>query len=99
ARSDRLAQLVRNDQDLAAEADTLDKTIIAAVSKEPSRRDTSAERRIRDRLAAIANEKVALQKVLGAEFPQYAALSNPRPLTTKETQALLSDDEALVVFS
>jgi hypothetical protein len=40
--SDRLAQLVRNDQDLAAEAQALDKTIIVAASKEPSKRDAAA---------------------------------------------------------
>ena len=34
AGTDRLAQLVRRDQDLAAEAETLDKSIVAAVSKE-----------------------------------------------------------------
>src|SRR5262249_21881380 len=50
AGSDRLSQLIRKDQDLAAEAETLDKTIIAAVAKEPAQRDSAAEQRIRDRL-------------------------------------------------
>ena len=66
AGSDRLAQLVRNDQDLAAEADALDKTIIAAVSKEPSQRDAAAEQRIRDRIAAIAKERDDISKTLRA---------------------------------
>jgi hypothetical protein len=34
-----------------------------------------------------------------AEFPDYAALSNPQPLTIKEIQALLSDGEALLLFA
>jgi CHAT domain-containing protein/Tfp pilus assembly protein PilF len=99
AGSDRLAQLVRRDQDLALEADGLDKAIIAAVSKESSRRDAASEQRSRDRLAAIAQERDALKKVFASEFPDYAALSNPLPLTTKEIQALLSGSEALVMFS
>ena len=99
AGSDRLAQLVRQDQDLAAEAETLDKAIIAAVSKEPSQRDAAAEQRTKERLAAIAGERDALQKVFASEFPDYAALSNPLPLTAKEIQSLLSDDEALVLFA
>ena len=37
AGSNELAQLVRKDQDLTAEADRLDKNIIAAVSKPPDR--------------------------------------------------------------
>jgi CHAT domain-containing protein/tetratricopeptide (TPR) repeat protein len=99
AGNDRLAQLVRKDQDLATEADALDKAIIAAVSQEPSKRDAAAERRTRDRLAAVAAERAALQKTFATEFPDYAALSNPLPLTARDIQAVLSADEALVLFS
>jgi CHAT domain-containing protein len=99
AGSDRLAQLVRRDQDLAAEADTLDKAILAAVSNEPGKRNAAAEQRMREQLAAIPGERDALQKSLAREFPDYAALSSPPPLTVKEVQALLADDEALVLFS
>ncbi len=99
AGNDRLAQLVRRDQDLATEAETLDKTIVAAVSKEPSKRDAVAERRNKDRLAAIVAERATLQKTFAADFPDYAALSNPLPTTAAEIQALLSGDEAMVLFS
>ena len=99
AGSDRLAELVRRDQDLAAEAEALDKAILSAVSKEPSKRDATAEARSRDRLASIATERANLQKTFAGEFPDYAALSNPLPLMAKEIQALLSGDEAMVMFS
>jgi CHAT domain-containing protein/tetratricopeptide (TPR) repeat protein len=99
AGSDRLAQLVRKDQDLAAEAQTLDKRILAAVSKEPAKRDGVAEQRTRDRLAAVATERQALRTVFAAEFPDYTALSDPWPLTVKDIQGLLSDNEALVLWS
>ena len=99
AGSDRLAQLVRQHQDLAAEAEALDKSILAAVSNEPAKRNLAAERRIRERLAVVATERDALQKTLTREFPDYAALSNPLPLTGKEIQALLGPDEALVLLS
>jgi CHAT domain-containing protein/Tfp pilus assembly protein PilF len=99
AGSDRLAELVRRDQDIAAEAEALDKTIIAAVSKEPSKRDAAAEQRSRLRLGVIAAERATLQKTFAAEFPDYAALSNPLPMATKELQALLSGDEAMVLFA
>src|SRR6202050_5268929 len=98
AGNDRLAQLVRKDQDRAVEAASLDKAIIAAVSSEPSKRDAAAEQRIRDRIAAIAKERADLQTVFTREFPDYVALSNPQPLTVKDIQALLADDEALVVI-
>jgi CHAT domain-containing protein len=99
AGSGRQAGLVRNDQDLAAEAEGLDKAILAAVSKEPAKRDAAAEQRIRDRLAEIAKQRGALQGVFAAEFPDYAALSNPQPLTVKEIQVLLSDGEVLLLYA
>jgi CHAT domain-containing protein/Tfp pilus assembly protein PilF len=96
AGSDRLAELVRRDQDLAGEADRLDKAVVAGFSKAGSNRDEQANR---TRLAAIAVERAALQKTLAAEFPDYSALSNPLPLKAREIQALLSGDEAFVLFS
>ncbi|MGA8616809.1 MAG: CHAT domain-containing protein [Xanthobacteraceae bacterium] len=98
AGNDRLAQLVRRDQDLAGEAAKLDKAIIAAVSTEPSKRNAAAEQRIRDRIAAVAKERADLQTVFTREFPDYGALSNPQPLTVKDIQPLLADDEALIVI-
>jgi CHAT domain-containing protein/Tfp pilus assembly protein PilF len=99
AGSDRLAELVRRDQDLASEAEALDKAIVATVSKDASKRDAASEARGRARLTAIAAERASLQKTLATEFPDYAALSNPLPVTGKELQALLSADEAMVLFA
>src|SRR3984893_1395592 len=99
AGNDRLAELVRRDQDLSAEADALDKAIVAAVSKERSKRDVVSEQRARARLGAISTERASLQKTLAAEFPDYAALSNPLPVTGREIQSLLSVDEAMVLFA
>lgn len=99
AGNDRLAQLVRRDQDLSGEAETLDKAIITAVSKEPAKRDAAGEQRTRDRLAAVAAERASLQKTFASEFPDYAALSDPLPLTAKQIQPLLSDDEALLLYA
>ncbi|MET4255360.1 CHAT domain-containing protein/Tfp pilus assembly protein PilF [Bradyrhizobium sp. S3.12.5] len=99
AGSDRLAELVRKDQDLAAESEALDKAIIAAVSKPSAQRDVASEQRSRARIAAITGERAGLQKTLAIEFPDYASLSNPLPLTVKDVQPLLSADEAMVLYS
>jgi CHAT domain-containing protein len=99
AGSDRLAELVRKDQDLGAESEALDKAIIAAVSKSPAQRDVASEQRSRARIAAIASEHAGLQKTLAIEFPDYSSLSNPLPLTVKDVQPLLSADEAMVLYS
>ena len=97
AGNDRLAELVRRDQDLASEAETLNKAVVAALSKQ-GQRDGAAQRG-RERLAAIAAERASLQKTFAIEFPDYSALSNPLPLKTREIQSLLSGDEAMVLFA
>jgi hypothetical protein len=89
----------RGDQDLAAEAETLDKAIIAEVSKAAMRRNVASEQRSKDPLAAVSVERADLRKTFATEFPDYAALSNPLPIPAKGIQALLSVDEAMIVFS
>lgn len=98
AGNDRLAQLVRKDQDLAAEAEALDKEILAAASREPAQRNAATEQRIRARAGAVASERRTVQDVLAREFPNYAALSRPSSLTVKQIQAVLSADDALVAL-
>ena len=98
AGSGPLADIVRKDQDLAAEADRLDKALTAVLGKDPEERDKAAEDSQRKRLVDIASERGKLLKVLEEQFPDYVALTNPPPLTLEETQKLLSDDEAVIVF-
>ena len=96
AGTNELAQWVRKDQDLTAEADRLDKSIIAAVSKPTAERNASAEDQIRKHIEAIKVEREKLQDVFNKRFPDYVALSKPQPLTIEQTQVLLADDEALI---
>ena len=98
AGNDELAQLVRADQDLVAETERLDRLIIEAVSKEPAKRNPVAEQQIRDRIRALAIERTKNETVLRQQFPGYADLAKPQPLSVQETQQLLGPDEALVVF-
>ena len=98
AGTDELSQFVRKDQDLAAEADRLDKSIITAVSKPPVERNQAMEDQIRKRIGEIKSERNALLEVFKQRFPDYVALSKPEPLTVEETQTLLADDEAVVTI-
>src|SRR5262249_47297794 len=96
--NDELAQLVRRDKDLYGENESLDKRLIGAVSREPRKRDLPTEQRIRDRIKSIAAERTEIETSLRQRFPNFAALSKPTPVSVKDTQALLADDEALVTF-
>jgi hypothetical protein len=96
AGSDELAKLARKDQDLNVESDRLDSALIFA--SEPNRRDASTEKMIKERLNSIAVEKANVETALHQRFPNFAALSKPGPLSVGDTQALLAEDEALLVL-
>jgi hypothetical protein len=57
-----------------------------------------AEEQIRNRIEEIKSEHEKLQDVFNQRFPDYVALSKPQPLSVKQTQALLADDEALITI-
>jgi CHAT domain-containing protein len=97
--SGRLAELVRSDQDLAAESKTLDKQLVALVGAPSGQRDVAAEQSTRNRITAIAQQRDQLSKVFAREFPDYAALSQPAALTASGVRSLLAADEALIVTS
>ena len=93
-----LSRVVRERQDLVAEWQKRDGTRTAAVSQPPDKRDRAAEAANVARLAAIDARIAEIDQRLGVEFPDYAALASPQPLTVEEVQADLRPDEALVLF-
>lgn len=52
----------------------------------------------RARLDTVDAELAGLDARLTDEFPEYAQLTNPAPLTIAETQSLLRDDEAMILI-
>ena len=91
-----LAALVREQQDLVQELETRDRLLVAAVAKVPGQRDKIGETALRARVAEINARLDTIGGELGRQFPEYAALSQPSPLTIAATQALLRPDEALI---
>jgi tetratricopeptide (TPR) repeat protein len=98
AGNDELARLIRREQDLSAENASLDNLLINASAKEPSKRNAVAEQEIRDRLKSIATDRAEIQAALYRRFPDFAALSKPAPTSLRDTQGVLGEDEALVIF-
>ena len=54
----------------APKPNSLDKSIMAAVSKDRTKRDPAAEQRARERISAIATERAKLQKTLVGRIPR-----------------------------
>jgi CHAT domain-containing protein/Tfp pilus assembly protein PilF len=93
-----LSTLVREQQDLVQQWQALDKAIIAAVSRPAEQRDSSAETELRQQKADIENRLTATNAKLSSDFPEYATLANPKPLSVADTQQLLGSDEALILY-
>ena len=93
-----LAQLVRERQDLVGERQMPEKLLIWAVSQMPDKRNAAAEQEQRTRIATIDARIAEIDIALAKDFPDYAALASPEPLTIAETQTLLRPDETLVLF-
>ena len=96
--NDALAALVRQDQDLSAYRRDRAKALVETLARpagqsNPAQIDT-IRRQIEDTERKLAATKARLEK----EFPDYAALSNPRPLKVEEVQKLLATYEALLLF-
>jgi CHAT domain-containing protein/Tfp pilus assembly protein PilF len=98
AGSDALAAVVRERQDLAQRWHGLDSAIVQAASKPPQQRDPAAEGSLRKELAETESRLNSLDTRIAREFSAYAELSSPEPLELAATQAMLTPDEALLVY-
>ena len=96
--NDRLARIVRERQDLAVEWHSKDRALIGARSAPPDRRNPAAEAATADRLVAIDERIRQIDETLALEFPDFAALVDPKPLMVAEVQTLLRPDETLILF-
>jgi CHAT domain-containing protein/tetratricopeptide (TPR) repeat protein len=94
--SPALATLVRERQDLVDEWQRLEKARIQALAgSETSPASIPAGR---SRLNDVDARLTLIDARLAKEFPEYATLVSPQPITIDEVQAALRDDEALVLF-
>src|SRR5262249_27733003 len=93
-----LAQLVRERQDLVGEWQARDKTLIAARSEIPDKRNAASETALSARLAAIDARIGEIDATLKDKFPDYATFASPEPIDIAHVQVMLGADEALVLF-
>ena len=93
-----LGTLIRERQDLVNEWQKRDKARSQFASLDPNKRNKKQETENTARLEEIDRRIGTIDKQLEKDFPDYAAITNPEPLTIKQTQALLGPKEALVLF-
>ena len=98
ASNSSLETLIRRLQDLDLDRVRLEKNLIDAFSRSPDRRNAQQEAEMRDQLADISEQRQSAQASIARQFPDYAALAQPEPVTIAECQSMLDDDEAVVAF-
>jgi hypothetical protein len=96
--SHALADLVRERQDLVGEWQAKDRQLIAAKSEPPDNRKGDAEKALADRLGVIDTRLAEIDRRFKQDFPDYAALASPTPLSVTDVQTQLAADEALILF-
>jgi CHAT domain-containing protein len=89
-----LAAVVRERQDLIARHQAETRRLDLAAG----RADAKATDEARTAIGALDTKLAAIDTRLTSEFPDYAALANPKPLGLAAVQALLKPEEALVLF-
>jgi CHAT domain-containing protein/tetratricopeptide (TPR) repeat protein len=92
-----LARLVRERQDLVLEWQDRNKRLFDRLIK-GSAADAKDRAADQARLGEIDRRIADLDRTLARDFPEYATLTNPQPLSMSDVHALLRDDEALVAF-
>ena len=97
--NDALARTVRAHQDAVKQWQRLDARLVKAVSEPPDKRDATVEAGVRSELKALDGRIGDLDVRLAHEFPEYAELASPKPLSLSETQSLLGPGEALITYA
>jgi len=98
AGNDALAALVRESQDLSAAWSDKDKALTAARAVPANQQNRAAIDQLQRDISNIEVRLAATAARLQQQFPEFAALANPKPLKVEEVQRLLGGDEALVYF-
>ncbi len=98
-RDPRLAGIVRERQDVAEQYAARDLLLLAELGKVKAERSQARIDQLQASMATLTARSSALDITLAREFPEYAAFATPKSLTLRETQALLSADEALVMIA
>jgi CHAT domain-containing protein/tetratricopeptide (TPR) repeat protein len=98
AGNDAIASVVRRQQDLKASLDSLETRITTELGAPDGKRNDALIKSLRAESARARQSFDETSARIAREFPAYAELSSPAPLTIAQTQALLKPDEALVSF-
>jgi CHAT domain-containing protein len=91
-----LADLVRREQDATKQINALNALLANLLSAPSDQPDPKAVLDLRARIDVLGRAHGALIAQIEKEFPAYAELINPRPVTVDEARAMLRPGETLI---
>lgn len=95
AKTPQMAEAVRQEQDLAARANILDRNLLRALSD----REPVEATRLRGELGTVQTQLSDVSALIDRKYPAYRELVSPRPISLAETQKALAPDEALLLMT
>lgn len=95
AKTPQMAEAVRQEQDLAARANLIDKNLLRALG---DRKPVEATR-LRSELDGVRAELADVSALIDKKYPSYRQLVSPRPISLAEAQKALRPDEALLLIT
>ena len=98
AGNDAIASVVRRQQDLKAALDSLNQRIATELGAPDGKRNDALITNLHAESARARKSFDETSAQIAREFPAYAELSSPAPLSMAQARALLKPDEALVSF-
>jgi CHAT domain-containing protein len=91
-----LADVVRRAQDARKQINALNTLLANLLSRPSDHLDPKSVADLRGRIDVLGRALAALTTQIEKEFPAYAELINPRPVTVDEARAMLRPGEALI---
>jgi CHAT domain-containing protein len=95
---EELSKLVRQEQDLSEEARALGETLSFMRSSPDAGDDLPDPAAMETRLGEIASARRTLLDEIENRFPEFAELTNPKPMSIADIRARLAPHQALVAY-
>ena len=93
-----LAELARREQDALQRLTTLGDLVNRLLAAPPEQKSPAIIEGLRKEIAALTAERAQLRKDLAQRFPEYAQLTEPKPVSAADIAAALAPQEALVAI-
>ena len=98
AKDEKLAELIRQEQDLALQIPALLRTLNNSLELPPGERDEAGITSINATIARLRAERATVTSNIIKAFPNYGELIDPKPTSVADVQKVLQPGEAMLSF-